>query len=123
MAKKSKASRQRGRNTAPLDTILKAKEYQVPPPVKEWKFAKEIGRRWAFDFAWPDVKLAVEIEGGVWIGGRHTSGAGFTKDMEKYNAAALMGWTLLRYTPTAIKYDEISAAYKIKQGGRNAALK
>ncbi|HNC42202.1 MAG TPA: hypothetical protein PK522_10495, partial [Nitrosomonas sp.] len=56
--------------------------------------------------AWPDYKLAVEIEGGVWIKGRHTSGSGFMKDMEKYNALTMLGWSLLRYTPKQTSYQK-----------------
>ena len=52
-------------------------------------------RKWRFDFAFPDNMLAVEIEGGY--GGRHQRG-GFKTDMEKYNAAAKLGWRVLRYT-------------------------
>jgi len=62
----------------------------------EYKFHPK--RRWRFDFAFPLIKIAVEIEGGVWSGGRHTRGAGFIKDMEKYNAAVLLGWRVLRYS-------------------------
>ena len=40
--------------------------------------------------------IAVEIEGGVWIGGRHTRGKGFLRDIEKYNEAAAMGWRVFR---------------------------
>jgi hypothetical protein len=43
--------------------------------------------------------VALEVEGGVWTGGRHTRGAGFLKDVEKYNRAAVLGWRLLRVTP------------------------
>jgi hypothetical protein len=53
-------------------------------------------RRWRFDFAWPDLMLAVEIEGGTWSGGRHTRGAGFRKDAEKYNTATIGGWRVLK---------------------------
>ena len=63
-------------------------------------------RKWRFDWAWPDQMLALEIEGGVWVGGRHTSGAGFVKDMEKYNAATLLGWRILRVTPSQMKNGE-----------------
>ena len=55
-------------------------------------------RDWRFDFAWPDRGLAVEVEGGTWSGGRHTRGGGFEGDCEKYNAAALLGWKVLRFT-------------------------
>lgn len=59
-------------------------------------------RRWRFDFAFPDRKLAVEIEGGV--NGRHQRMGGFTGDCHKYNSAALLGWRVLRYT-TAMVMD------------------
>lgn len=51
------------------------------------------------DFAWPAYKLALEIEGGVHTGGRHTRGAGFEKDIEKYNEMARLGWRIIRTTP------------------------
>jgi very-short-patch-repair endonuclease len=56
-------------------------------------------RRWRFDYAFPDLMIAVEIEGGVWIQGRHSRGMGMINDMEKYNWAVLHGWRVLRYTP------------------------
>ena len=55
-------------------------------------------RRWRADYAWPDKKLLVELEGGVFIKSRHTSPIGFINDCDKYNQAELDGWTLLRYT-------------------------
>ena len=57
-----------------------------------------VGKDWRFDFSWPEYKLAVEIEGGVFVRGRHSRGAGFTKDCVKYNSAALKGWRVLRFT-------------------------
>ena len=65
--------------------------------VKEFRFHPT--RRWRFDYAFPELKIAVEVEGGVYIQGRHTRGSGFIKDMEKYNTAASMGWTIIRVTP------------------------
>lgn len=58
-------------------------------------------RRWLFDFAFPGGKVAVEVEGGVWSRGRHVSPVGFIKDCEKYNAATVGGWRVLRYVPGA----------------------
>ena len=63
-------------------------------PVREYTFHPK--RKWRFDFYFPENKLAVEIEGGV--GGRHQRIGGFTGDCVKYNAAALMGIRVLRYT-------------------------
>lgn len=60
-------------------------------------------RRWRFDYALPSMNIAVEIEGATWAGGRHVTGAGYAKDCEKYNEAALLGWTVLRFTSDMIK--------------------
>lgn len=70
----------------------------LPRWVEEHRFATLIGRKWRFDFAWPDRMLAVEIDGGAFSGGRHTRGAGFVEDCRKLNAATLMGWRVLRFT-------------------------
>lgn len=70
-------------------------------PVQEYRFAPP--RRWRFDYAWPSRKVAIEVEGGVWIAGRHTRGKGYIRDLEKYNEAALLGWTVLRYTPAQMR--------------------
>jgi very-short-patch-repair endonuclease len=66
-------------------------------PVSEYRF--EPLRRWRFDYAFTDAKIAIEVEGGIWTGGRHTSSAGFIKDMAKYNRAAVLGWRVLRVQP------------------------
>ena len=65
--------------------------------VKEFKFHPT--RKWRFDYAIPEHKIAIEVEGGVWTGGRHTSPQGFLGDMEKYNTATLMGWRVFRTVP------------------------
>lgn len=75
----------------------------LPKPETEFAFAKAIGRRWRFDLAWPDERLAVEVEGGTWTGGRHTRGAGFEADAEKYAEAVLSGWRVLRVTGAMIR--------------------
>ena len=79
---------------AELALMLEARG--LPAPVREYRFDPQ--RRWRFDFAWPDRMLAVEIEGGTWSAGRHTRGSGYEADLEKYNAAALSGWTVLRFS-------------------------
>lgn len=70
--------------------------YKLPVPEREFVFCP--GRRWRFDFAYPDRKIAVECEGACWTQGRHTRGSGFIKDCEKYNMASRLGWRILRYT-------------------------
>lgn len=89
-------------------------------PVKELTFAP--GRLWRFDYAIPELKIAIEIEGGVFkkrvytdkrtqeqittIGGRHNSAKGFLGDIEKYNHAALLGWRIFRTTPSGMTSGE-----------------
>lgn len=60
------------------------------------------GRRFRFDFLFPRHWLVAEIEGGTWSGGRHTTGAGFHKDCEKYNLALEHGYRVLRFTSTMV---------------------
>lgn len=73
-------------------------------PVKEYRFAPP--RRWRFDYAWPVHRVALEVEGGIYTRGRHARGEGMRKDMEKYNAAALAGWTVLRVMPKQLMAAE-----------------
>ena len=70
---------------------------QIKYPVPECMFCP--GRKWRFDWAWPQVKIAIEIDGGILHGGRHTTSiSGRLRDMEKLNAAASMGWLVLTAT-------------------------
>jgi hypothetical protein len=60
-------------------------------------------RKWEFDFAERVIprgrsRLAFEIEGGIYIGGRHTRGVGYQRDLEKYNTATSLGWILFRFS-------------------------
>jgi hypothetical protein len=71
---------------------------------EEYVFLK--GRRFRFDFAWPQHLIAVEIEGGTFMPhGRHTTGVGYAKDCEKYNLATLNSWRVYRFT-TRMVNDE-----------------
>lgn len=74
----------------------------LPVPVAEHRFHPT--RRWRFDWAFLDHKLAVEVEGAAFMpgGGRHTRGAGFRKDTEKYAEALIAGWRVLRVMPEHI---------------------
>ena len=73
---------------------------------REYRFAP--GRRYRADFAWPDLKVLVEIEGGTWSGGRHTRGLGFKKDCIKYNLATSLGWRVFRGDSTMVKSGELA---------------
>jgi very-short-patch-repair endonuclease len=86
--------------TSPDIFIELCKRMGLPAPIAEHRFHPV--RKWRFDFSWPEYRLAIEVEGGIYIRGRHTTASGFLKDMEKYNAAACMGWRVLRVTPKSI---------------------
>lgn len=83
-------------------------------------------RRWRFDFAHPEAKVAVEVEGGQWTGGRHTRGAGYQADCEKYNEAQMLGWVVFRLTGSQITVEQLKGISdflrnRIAQIGKEAA--
>ena len=61
---------------------------------REYRFSE---RGWRFDFALPEQRIAIEIEGGLYRG-RHTQAKGFIEDCHKYNAATMAGWRVIRLT-------------------------
>ena len=63
-------------------------------------------RKWRFDFAWPERKLAAEVEGLSSGKSRHQTIKGYRADCEKYNAAVMAGWRVLRFTDKEIKSGE-----------------
>lgn len=87
----------------------------IPYPKIEYVFCT--GRKFRFDFAWPEYRLAVEIEGGAYTNGRHRRIAGFLSDMEKYNLATVQGWKLLRYVPGKIGFAQIQHCIAMAQKG------
>lgn len=70
-------------------------------------------RKWRVDVClmnhYRHMPIAIEIDGGAWTGGRHTSGAGFIKDLEKMNALTECGWRVLRFTPQQVRTGEALA--------------
>ncbi|HAV5501241.1 TPA: DUF559 domain-containing protein [Acinetobacter baumannii] len=68
---------------------------------QEYKFHPK--RKWRADFLITGTKILIEVEGGIWSGGRHTRGRGYIGDMEKYNSAAMMGFTVLRFSTEQVK--------------------
>ena len=72
-----------------------------PDAVAEFKFHD--ARKWRADFSIPSKRLLIEVDGGIFSGGRHTRGAGFLADCEKLNSAAMLGYRVLRYSPTQLR--------------------
>ena len=71
------------------------------------------GRKFSFDFycsrldedSFTDV--LVDVQGGVWIKGGHTTGTGVTRDCEKYSLAAIEGYRVILCTPDQIKSGQV----------------
>lgn len=80
-------------------------KYNIEHPIPEYRFSLQ--RKWRIDYAWPDYMIALEIEGGIYIGGRHINPKGYLKDLEKYNKMCEEGWQLLRFQPKRINYIQI----------------
>ena len=68
---------------------------------QEFKFHPK--RKWRADFHLVEKMILVEVEGGIWSGGRHTRGKGYLGDMEKYNAATVMGYRVIRFSTEQVK--------------------
>ncbi|WP_180100925.1 DUF559 domain-containing protein [Acinetobacter sp. YH12151] len=107
-----KATKPKGRSIRP-----KVKGEKVPNEF-ETKLARELKalkinfeqefefhpkRKWRADFHLVGKKILVEVEGGIWSGGRHTRGKGYLGDLEKYNAATMMGFQVIRFSTEQVK--------------------
>ena len=114
-----KATRPKGRSKRP-----KVKGEKVPNEF-EVKLARELKtlkiefeqefefhpkRKWRADFHLVGKKILVEVEGAIWSGGRHTRGKGYIGDMEKYNAATMMGFQVIRFST-----DQVKSGHAIQQ--------
>jgi len=84
-------------------------------PVHEYRFHPV--RKWRFDFAFVGERIAVEVEGATWAGGRHTRGSGFEADCEKYNTAACLGWRVVRVTSVMVRDGRAINFIKLIMGG------
>jgi len=85
--------------------------FGFPQPQEEYRFHPT--RMWRFDYCWPEWKIALEINGGIWSRGRHVRGVGFMRDMEKLNVGQIMGWLVLQFPPQKFKSGE--AAITIRE--------
>lgn len=87
----------------------------LPEPVLEHAFhvprGDEKRRRWRFDMAWPELRVACEVEGGTFARGasRHTTAVGYGRDCLKYSMAAIQGWIVVRADAPMIR-DGTAAA-------------
>ena len=96
--------------TSPLEQLLTfyiLAEPDIPNPTFEYKFQPK--RRFRWDLCWPSQKLAVEVQGGIWIKGGHSTGKGITRDCEKLDEGVKLGWKVLQFTK-----EQIESGYAVE---------
>ncbi|MFN4366895.1 MAG: hypothetical protein ACK4GA_04670 [Acinetobacter sp.] len=107
-----KATRPKGRSKRPTvkgEKIPNEFEAKLAGELKtlkiefEQEFEFHPKRKWRADFHLVGKKILVEVEGGIWSGGRHTRGKGYIGDIEKYNAATMMGYQVIRFSTDQVK--------------------
>jgi very-short-patch-repair endonuclease len=76
-----------------------------PSLEREYRFHPK--RRWRADFAHLESRCLIEVEGGIWVNGRHNRAAGFNADLEKYLEAQLAGWRVFRLGPDQITIENV----------------
>ncbi|WFQ78171.1 hypothetical protein PXH59_00565 (plasmid) [Xenorhabdus sp. SF857] len=113
-------SRNREPSGLEISFSLQIKKAGLPMPLwgkDELQFHPN--RRWRFDFAWMEQKIAVEVEGGTYNHGkekydsysgkkitqksRHLTPTGFHDDCIKYGEAAILGWCVIRVDAKMVK--------------------
>jgi very-short-patch-repair endonuclease len=114
---------------SPAETLLAVQLEQAGIPFdREYRFSPE--RKWRADFLmgnhdgpFGNYMVLIEVDGGTWLpeGGRHTRGPGFERDAEKLNAAAELGYRVLRFTPRMVESGEALAQIKRILGMDKAA--
>lgn len=79
-------------------------------------------RKFRADFAYPARRLLIEVQGGSWVGGGHTRGAGYERDCERMNLATLEGYQMMWFTSSMVRQGravpEIRAALSSDKVGR-----
>jgi hypothetical protein len=80
----------------------------LPQPETEIRFHPT--RKWRADFLWREPHmLIVELDGGVYVQGRHSRGAGIEKDCEKFAEAMALGYRVMRVTPRHVRNGQALA--------------
>lgn len=102
--------RAKGMRYNPAVVMAWFSEMRIAKPEIEYCWC--FGRKFRADFAWPENKLMLEVEGGIWNAGKHGRGSGVKKDMEKATVAARNGWRMIRVTPDELCMAETAEAIR-----------
>ncbi len=91
------------------DVLYEALQAEGIKPVREFMFHGE--RAWRFDFAYPPLMLAIEVDGR----GRHQTPSGYNNDCQKLNAALELGWRVLRFPASLVRDNKKRRARIVEQ--------
>jgi hypothetical protein len=100
--RKKKSVHPRDDNASQFRLLCKASG--LPMPVTEFKFHET--RKWRWDYAFPEEKIAIEVDGGLFVRGAHVRGARILLTHEKLNAAAVLGWRVVYRVPNNLCTDD-----------------
>lgn len=90
-------------NTGEESFLFWCKAMKLPVPARNFRFMR--GRKFEIDFAWPELRIGIEIQGGVWSpgGGAHSRPANIIRDMVKHNLLLDRGWKVWHFTPSEVQ--------------------
>ena len=83
----------------------------IDGPKYEAEYRFHETRRWRFDFSWPEIKVAVEIDSAA----HKLYWNSYTRDVEKMNEALFLGWQVFRFTGQMIKKDDVEFLENLKE--------
>ena len=89
----------------------------VNGPTLQPEFRFHPTRKWRADYAHLDSRTLIELEGGVWVGGRHNRSAGFVADAEKYLEAVLAGWRVVRLVDSQLTLETVGRVAAMVRSG------
>lgn len=119
----ARAQRQAARRKVEDRLLLQIKAWRLPTPAREVRFHPT--RRWRFDLAWEEFRLAVEVDGITYrqdAAGRHQQARGFENDRAKDLAARELGWDVMHVTPRQVLSGEavraVAGALELATGVR-----
>lgn len=107
--RKTRSRRDLEREDLEAAMLTQIKQVGLPDPVRQHRFHDD--RQWRFDFAWPDYKFAVEVDGGTFSGGGHVRGKHYESDCHKGCEAVLAGWHVIHVTTDMVQKDGSAITY------------
>ena len=81
-------------------------------------FVRIAGRRYFIDLAFPDARLAVEVDGRA----HHSDARAFRRDRQRQNDLVAAGWTVLRFTWEDLMQDPAGVIARIVDALERAAV-